>query len=176
MHRCCCGFTRGHPCSGATSLRWCSRPFSALLFLSWGERSVEAQRQLFWIAMPVAGRGFCNSFWIFFFLFVKEKTTSLEKVSATGFICDQKGCFFPLVCLQPGGLQPQSLGRRWLCLLAPGRYQAAGTWPCRSFPSPTPPAAVFVSRSPMSLLYFSPLDPGRYAWRSPARPWPRKSH
>lgn len=163
VHRCCCGFTHGHPCSGARKLRWHSGALSALLFLSWGERSVEAQRNT------------CSGLLCLW----QGEGSVIHLGSFSSFLLrrkQQKQGFFPLVCPQQAVLQPQSFWRRWLCLLSPGRYQAVGLQFCICSPSPAPTAAVFVSHSPMSLLYFSPLDPGCYAWRSPARPWPRKSH
>lgn len=125
------------PFSGATKLRWHPGRLSALLFLSWGERSVKAQRntysgspRLWW------GNGIVINFGSFSSFLLRKKPTSLWGITATGFICAQVGVFPPLVCTQPGDLQPQSLGRRWLCLLAPGRYQAAGLRLCSSSPSP----------------------------------------
>jgi len=60
--------------------------------------------------------------------------------------------------------------------LVPGRYRPAARRLCSSSPSPAPPADGFVSLSPVSLLYFSPLHPRCCAWPSPASPWPRKIH
>lgn len=62
------------------------------------------------------------------------------------------------------------------CLLALGSYRPAGLRLCSSSPSPAPPVAGFVLCFPVSLLYFSPLNPQRCTWLSPASPWPREIH
>lgn len=127
------------------------------------------------LVTPVAGRRCSVSFWIFFF-FKKKKSSALEEVAATSFIYAQKEGYFSSSLPRAGRLTAPGLGEEVACwrLLALGRYRPAGllllSFPCSSC------RRVCFSLSRVSLLYFSPLDPRRCAWPSPASPQPRKSH
>lgn len=89
------------PFSGATKLRWHPGHLSALLFLSWGERSVKAQRNTY-SGLPCLwwGNGIVINFGSFSSFLLRKKPTSLWGITATGFICAQVGVFPPLVCTQ----------------------------------------------------------------------------
>lgn len=149
-----------------------------LLYFSflWEKDLLRHRIHLFWIAMPVAGRGFCNSFWIFFFIFFKEENNLIRGSLCNWFHLCPKRVFSPSDLPTASRFTAPELGEE-VAVFA-GTRQIPGSWSAAlqllSLPCSSCSCVCFLLSHVLTLLF--PPGSQRYAWRSPARPWPRKSH